>query len=297
MADCFVTKIDISLKEKLKADLIEQGFELFQPPHTFFSAKRTGIAIALYQSGKLTVQGKNKSEFITYYLEPEILQDFSYNYPEVGIDFTSRIGIDEAGKGDFFGPLCVAGLYADEPTVKTLLTLGVKDSKSMSDKTIRKIAKEIEKSCTYATVNLFPKKYNELYTGFKNINAMLAWGHATAIENLVNKSGCQFVTIDQFANESYVENAVKRKGLTNLNLRQQHKGERDIVIAGASIVARNAFLDGMDKLSEHYRFEFPKGAANRVIGIGRDFVRQFGPNELENVCKSHFKTKQAVLNI
>ena len=294
MADCFVTQIDTALESKLRRDLIEQGFELFQPPHTLFSAKRTGIVVCLYKSGKLTVQGKNKNEFITYYLEPEILKDFTYNYPEVGTDFTPRIGIDEAGKGDFFGPLTIAGLYASEECIKTLLTLGVKDSKSISDKSIRKIAKEIQKNCSYSIVNVFPDKYNELYEGFRNINAMLAWGHATAIENLVTKTGCKNVRIDQFAAESYVENAVKRKHL-EINLHQEHKGEADIVVAGASILARDAFLAGMQKLSEQFHFELPKGAGPKVIENGKAFVAKFGANALSKVCKNHFKTRDAIL--
>ncbi|MDN3504134.1 MAG: ribonuclease HIII [Rhabdochlamydiaceae bacterium] len=297
MADCFVTKIELNLKDKLQKDLIDQGFELFTPPHSFFSAKRNGIVICLYKSGKLTVQGKNKNEFISYYLEPEILKDFTYSYPEIGIDFTPRIGIDEAGKGDFFGPLSVGGLYSSQECIKLLMTLGVKDSKSMSDKSIRQIAKEIKKHCKYSVVNIYPNKYNELYKGFLNINSLLAWGHATAIDTLIKQTNCNFVTIDQFAKESYVANAVKKKGITDIKLQQQHKGESDIVIAGASIIARDAFLEGLSKLSSQYQFDFPKGAANKVIGIGKSFVDRFGPEELSNVCKEHFKTRNAVLGL
>ncbi|MCF7806214.1 MAG: ribonuclease HIII [Simkaniaceae bacterium] len=295
MADCFVTQMDLSLKDKLKSDLLSQGFEFFEPPYTIFSAKRNGIVVCLYKSGKLTVQGKNKNEFISYYLEPEILKDFSYNYPEVHIDFTPRIGIDEAGKGDFFGPLSIAGLYASEKCIKTLMTLGVKDSKSMSDNAICKVAKEIQKQCDYSCVTIFPEKYNELYATFKNLNALLAWGHATAIDNLVKKTGCTYVKIDQFAGEHYVEKAVEKKHL-EISLHQQHRGESDIVVAGASILARYAFLEGLKKLSEEYRFELPKGASAKVIELGRAFVRKFGNEALARVSKTHFKTTQSVLS-
>lgn len=289
-----MTQIDLTLKEKLKADLLDQGFELFTPPHSYFSAKRSGIVLCLYKSGKLTVQGKNKNEFITYYLEPEILKDFSYNYPNLHVDFTERIGVDEAGKGDFFGPLCIGALYATKKCIQTLMTLGVKDSKSMSDSVIGKIAKEIKKNCTYHCVNIYPEKYNQLYKGFLNINALLAWGHATAIDALVQSTHCQFVTIDQFAGEHYVEKAVRQKGL-HIELQQQHKGESDIVIAGASILARDAFLQGLNQLSERYHFDFPKGASQKVIEAGKIFVEKFGEKNLIQVCKEHFKTKDVIL--
>lgn len=295
MADCFVTQIDLTLVEKLKADLLHQGFELFVPPHTIFCAKRTGIVVSLYASGKMTVQGKNKTEFISYYLEPEILKDFSYNYPETNVDMTARIGVDEAGKGDFFGPLSVASLQADKQGIKYLLSLGVKDSKSIADNSIIKMAREIEKNCPFAYVTISPTKYNELYNNFRNINALLAWAHATAIEGLVLKTGCHNVKIDQFADKSYVERAVAQKKLT-IELDQRHKGEQDVVVAGASILARYGFLMGLERLKATYKLEFPKGASNKVIDFGKRFVEKFGEEELKNVCKMHFKTIHAVLN-
>jgi ribonuclease HIII len=121
---CFVAEIDLKLADKLREDLIERGFELSQPAHTLFAAQKKGVSCTLYTSGKLTVQGKEMEEFITFYLEPEILKNVTYSYPEVGVDFTPRIGIDEAGKGDFFGPLCIAGVQADEAKIKELLALG-----------------------------------------------------------------------------------------------------------------------------------------------------------------------------
>jgi ribonuclease HIII len=295
MADCFVTQIDPSLSEKLRNDLTAQGFEIIKPPHTIFCAKRAGIVISLYESGKLTVQGKNKSEFISYYLEPEILKDFSYNYPESKVDFSPRAGVDEAGKGDFFGPLSVASLYADEAGIKQLMSLGVKDSKSISDKSIIKMAREIEKNFAFAYVTISPVKYNELYAKFRNVNSLLAWAHATAIEGIVLKTGCKNVRIDQFAAKSYVENSVAKKKL-DIDLHQKHHGEDDIVVAGASILARYGFLMGLERLKERYKLEFPKGASNKVIEFGRSFVERFGKDELTNVCKLHFKTTEAVIS-
>ena len=109
---CFVATIDVALEEKLRSDLTEQGFVLTHPLHTLFAAQKKGVSCTLYESGKLTVQGKDKDDFIAFYLEPEILQSFAYIHPTANIDLTARIGIDQAGKGDFFGPLCIAGVQA-----------------------------------------------------------------------------------------------------------------------------------------------------------------------------------------
>ncbi len=291
---CFVAEIDLSLKEKLRQDLIDQGFTLTQPPYTLFSAQKKGVSCTLYTSGKLTVQGKGKEEFITFYLEPEILQNLSFSYPEIKLDFTPRIGIDEAGKGDFFGPLCVAGVFAGGEKIKELQGLGVRDSKTMSDKSVLKVARDIRQSCPHSIVRIPPLKYNELYLNFKNLNRLLAWGHATAIGELVSKTECRKVIIDQFASEDVVISALKRKEL-EVDLTQRHKGEEDIVVAAASILARAAFLEGLEQLGHQVGMELPKGASQKVIEAGKALVKKAGAEILSTVAKLHFKTRDEVL--
>ncbi len=294
---CFVATIDLKLAEKLRSDLIEQGFKLATPPYTLFAAQKNGISCTLYSSGKLTVQGKGMEDFIHFYLEPEILGTLAFSYPEVQeakVDLKPHIGIDEAGKGDFFGPLCIAGVYADEAKIKDLLKIGVKDSKTMSDKTILELKFKIQKICPYSVVRLFPKKYNELYGKFRNLNRLLAWGHATAIAELVEKTGCIDVTIDQFASEDVVENALKQKKLST-HLTQRHKGESDPVVAAASILARAAFVEGIAKLGDEVGLVLPKGASKQVTAAGKALVSKHGPGILETVAKLHFKTREEVL--
>lgn len=291
----FVTKIDLALEDKLKNDLLSQGFALSKPPYTVFAAKKKGVSCTLYTSGKLMVQGKEMKEFIAYYLEPEILKNVSFSYPETMVDSSPRIGIDEAGKGDFFGPLCIAGVFASEEGVKKLLDLGVRDSKQMSDKVITTLASEIRPLFPHSIVRLPPKTYNNLYGKFRNLNSLLAWGHATAIEELVEKTRCEKVVIDQFASEHVVENALKRKGL-QLDLTQRHKGESDPVVAAASILARAAFVEGIDRLSKQYEMTLPKGASSHVIEAGKLLVAKEGAEVLELVGKLHFKTKDVILS-
>jgi len=290
----FVTKIDLSKSEKLIHDLKNQGFELSKPQYTVFSAKKKGVSCTLYESGKLMVQGKEKDEFIEFYLEPQILGSFGHTYKELMVDKTARIGIDEAGKGDFFGPLCVGGVYADEKAVAALVEMGVKDSKAMSDKVILGLAKKIRAEFRHHVVRIGPSKYNELYEKFGNLNHLLAWGHATAIENLVKENQCQNVIIDQFASEHVVLNALRRKRL-EVDLTQRHRGEEDVVVAAASIIARAAFLDGLDRLEKEFGMEIPKGASQKVIQAGKMFVRKHGKDQLVQVGKLHFKTLDSII--
>lgn len=291
---CFVTTVDIGIADKLKKDLINQGFEISTPPYTLFSGKKKGISCTLYQSGKLMVQGKGMAEFIEFYLEPEILGSFKFNYQDIDIDTVSRIGIDESGKGDFFGPLCVAGVQAEGSAIIQLKKLGVKDSKSLSDATILKICKKLKAEYVHHIVKINPAKYNELYAQFKNLNHLLAWGHATTIEQLVARTECKNVIIDQFADESVVLRALERKKM-QVNLTQRHRGEEDLVVAAASILARGAFLEGLQTLSEKFKIELPKGASSKTIEAGKKLVNEYGSEILEQTSKLHFKTLDSIL--
>ncbi|MEM8727917.1 MAG: ribonuclease HIII [Chlamydiota bacterium] len=285
----FITTIDTSLASELKKNLEDQGFDLSRPTHTIFQAKRKGVSCTLYESGKLVVQGKEKDDFIDYYLEPEILGTFSYTYPEIAIDRTPHIGVDEAGKGDVFGPLCIAALYANKKMISELITTGIRDSKRLTDSTIIKFSTQIKRECPHSIVQIFPKRYNELYNRFKNLNRLLAWAHATAIEELVKKTDCRAVVIDRFADEHVVEDALKGKALA-VELSQRHRGEEDVVVAGASILARAAFVRGIETLGSQFNLTLPKGASSGVIEAGRRFVRSHGELPLKEVAKLHFKT-------
>ena len=286
---CFTATIDLKLAEKLKEDLVDQGFELSNPPYTVFSAKKKGVSCTLYESGKLTVQGKEMGPFIEFYLEPEILQQFKFTHPIAGVDVRPRIGMDEAGKGDFFGPLCVAGLYADKEGIQKLLEWGVRDSKRMNDASILKLAQKIRSSFSYTVIRLFPLKYNELYGKFKNLNRLLGWAHVAALGDLSAKTGCKEAILDQFADQSVVNRMLQQKKL-DVHLEQKVRGEEDLVVAGASILARAAFVEGMQKMAEEYGMEFPKGASAAVKLAAKEAVQKFGADVLAKVAKMHFKT-------
>lgn len=290
---CFSTKITEDKFLKLKDLLLDQGFSLSIPQYTVFQGKKTGITVTLYESGKLTVQGKAKEEFIEFYLEPQILESIEYTSPEASVDFTPRIGVDEAGKGDFFGALCISAVYADEGSIRLLLEEGIKDSKTLSDQRAHVLAKKIKQCTVYETMILKPEKYNELYQKFGNLNRLLAWCHATVIDALSKKTGCMFATIDQFGDERLVASALARKNEA-VELQQQHKGEADIVIAAASILARAAFLDSLERLSAPFGFQLPKGASTIVKQVAKKIASK-DLSLLQTVCKTHFKTYNEVI--
>ena len=172
--------------------------------------------------------------------------------------------------------------------------IGVKDSKKLKDDSIIKLAAKIRKECQHHIVKINPPKYNELISQFKNLNRLLAWGHATAIEQLADKTGCRRVIIDQFADEHVVLTALKRKNL-DLELSQRHRAEEDIVVAAASILARCAFIEGIEALEKTFNQKLPKGASSMTIAAGRQFVREHGRVQLNQVAKLHFKTLDAIL--
>ncbi len=294
-ASCFVTNIDLGLTEKLKFDLEEFGFSLSKPQYTLFSAKKKGISVSLYQSGKLMVQGKEMGEFIEFYLEPEILKNFTYTNPEEYVDRAPHIGTDEAGKGDFFGSLCIAGVYADEEGILRLLKMGIKDNKKLSDKKTLEFAKEIKSEFAHHILRINPPKYNELYSKFRNLNHLLAWAHATIVDQMTTKSGCSKVIIDQFASKTLITSAIEKKK-QNLCLNIHPRAEEDVVVAAAAILARSAFLDSLDLLGEDIGFILPKGASAKTKEVGREIVQKHGALGLEKVCKKHFQTYEEVLN-
>ncbi len=291
MPSPFIVQFDLDLESKLHAMLEELSFEFTKPMHTLFQAKKQGVSVTLYASGKLMVQGKEMEAFIKYHLEPTILETFTYGYDQS--DQEPHIGVDESGKGDFFGPLCVAAVYAEKTS--DLQKLGVKDSKKLNDITILKLAEKIEKNYLYSLIKIGPEKYNDLYEKFSNLNLLLGWGHATAICELLDKTACKRVIIDKFAAEHVVENALKRKK-QSCELIQRTKGEEDLVVAAASILARAAFVKGIKRLGESVGIELPKGASPSVILVGKKLVAMHGDAILKKVGKLHFKTAQEILS-
>lgn len=287
--------------ETLRRVLEERGFEFEKKQYTLFAAKKGKLNVTVYEKGpKVLIQGKETEDFIRFTLEPEVIGEAKLGYEEV-LDpdkFSPHFGIDESGKGDYFGPLVIAGAYTDGVIARRLIDAGIMDSKRVtSPARIRKLAAIIRETpgCTTAVVAIGPERYNEMFASFKNLNRLLAWGHARAIESLAEKRpNCPRALSDQFARAEVLERALKQKGLT-IHLEQRTKGESDTAVAAASILARERFIDWMDKTSAAGGVQLPLGASDAVVQAAREIIAKHGPDALGKVAKLHFKTTHRVL--
>ena len=303
----YVCTIDAEQAEELRAILEGSGWEFSQIPYARFKASKDHTTIAAYNSGKLVVQGRGTEEFVLYTLEPQILHSFTYGYEDIFDDekkssgeimeITPHGGIDESGKGDFFGPLVIAGVCVDEKSGEELRKLGVCDSKLIhSSAKITKLAEAIRSIAAgcYSSVVLMPETYNRLYERIGNLNRLLAWGHARIIENLLEQNPeCPRMLSDKFGSEHLIRNALMEKG-RRIILDQETKAERDIAVAAASILARDGFLRGMKKLDDLCGCELPRGAGPQVKIIGTQLVQKHGREILRNCAKLHFKTANEI---
>ena len=206
-----------------------------------------------------------------------------------------RIGTDESGKGDYFGPLVVAGVFLPEEKEGVLAELGVKDSKKFSDNRVRELADLVKKGYTHSIVAIGPEKYNELYSKLRNLNRILAWAHARAIENILEDVNCKLAVTDQFGDRAYVLNALMKRGKT-IDLIQRPKAEEDLAVAAASILARAEFLKRLYFLSQDTGIELPKGASPLVEEAGMKLVKAQGAQALDRVAKKHFKITARILS-
>jgi ribonuclease HIII len=223
--------------------LREGNYRLRRVEHTVAAAEGEDCQIAVYRSGKCLVQGKGAADWITFVLEPQVLGEARLGYEDVLNPEANapHMGVDESGKGDFFGPLVIAAAYVDAAIARDLKALNVRDSKSITtDKAAQDLAKKIRARLgdRFAVVAIGPAAYNRLYATMGSVNRILAWGHARAIENLLEKvPDCPRALSDQFGPEQQIQRALQQKG-RQIKLEQRHKAESDVAVAAASILAR-----------------------------------------------------------
>jgi ribonuclease HIII len=270
--------------------------------------------VMLYESGKLVVAGHAPAfDQAIAVVEPvgkkvppkrELVHKSAPGEPAVPPENEPHIGTDEAGKGDFFGPMVTAGVYVDGRTAQILRTLGVRDSKTVSDRELRGLAtkiRQVVEEGQRAVLVLAPKRYNELYKQMrsegKNLNTMLAWTHTRVIEDLI-KCGLKphFILSDQFGDKRYIESRLLAETrLSGIPLIQMHRAEADVGVAAASILAREALLRWLDQASRTLSVALPKGASPNVIAMARELVRRNGADSLKDYAKVSFKTMEKVL--
>ena len=284
----------------LERHLRENDYKFREVPYARFAAEKEKTNVVFYESGKLVVQGNGTQDFVEFVLEPQILQEVKLGYetvlhPEL---LDPRIGVDESGKGDFFGPLCIAAVYLNESMIPAWKNAGIRDSKNIgSDRRIAELSQLIRNTpgCVFSVVPIGNAKYNELYAKMRSVNTLLGWGHARCIENLMGvrdrmRPPPVRAISDQFAHDkAVIAKAMMALG-RGIELVQRHKAEEDLAVAAASILARNEFVTRLRDLGRKYELEFPKGAGTNVDAVAKDFVTQRGAAALNEVGKTHFRT-------
>jgi ribonuclease HIII len=212
------------------------------------------------------------------------------------LDGTPRLGIDEAGKGDYFGPLVVAGVrIIHAETARKLQEIGVRDSKEIRASGISRISGRILEAVGLGNVNVIslpPPEYESRRAAAGNVNRLLGELDATIMGKLVDE--VEVVIVDEFARSarSYLEPFVP----DGVRLEVRPRAEDDAAVAAASILARARQLEEMGRLSERVGFGLPLGATH-VVEAGRRVVGEFGEDGLAEVAKIHFATTHGVLKM
>ena len=319
---------DTTLRQQIKQKFEANGpseikTEQYCDYSLVFESGKEKLIVKQYGSGKLQLQGHagpmyrraldviiplynlhypNATLKIADYLASEMEPIEPTRTVKAAADLVAlpHIGTDESGKGDYFGPLVIAGVWVDETLQNSLAELGVRDSKKLSDRQCQELAAKIRGlyQGKFHVVEISPDKYNQLHEQLvrerKNLNHLLAWGHARAIESLLARQACNQAIADQFGDEKYIASKLMEKGKT-LNLLQTPKAERFIAVAAASVLARDHFLSRLNQMSNEAGLTLPKGASPAVIEAAKQIVQKHGPEALRKFAKLHFKTTASVL--
>lgn len=255
--------------------------------HVFFGKK--GNKIVLQGNKDLKLYKKVNELIFGETLIADSKPELEPSYPYVGTD--------ESGKGDYFGPLVIAGVYLTPEAGKILKALGIRDSKELDDYQIKQFANEIRKvnEIIFDVVLISPEKYNQLYEKMGNLNRLMGWAHARAIENLLGKCDAGEVISDKFGNEKLILNALQQRG-RSINLKQVTKAEKFMAVAAASILARDAVVKWFNSQSRKYKLDIPKGSSTEVEKMAKQLFEKYGEEMMRKMVKIHFKTSQKVFN-
>jgi len=299
----YTAKLDDAQMAKLRAVCVERGWTPFDVAYTRFAFKadHLKVNVTAYESGKVVVAGKGTEDFVTMTLEPEVIGAARLGYDEVLHPdwFEPHAGLDESGKGDFFGPVVAATVIADKAAIEAWRAAGVQDSKKIAESQIIKLDKLIRdtRGVAVETCLCGMPKYNELMARpGANLNRLLAWQHATALEKALARKPVARGLLDQFTKQPLVQRELARKGVKNFELAMRTKAEEDPVVAAASVVARAEFVRQMHTLSKKFGAKLQKGAGPLVKEQAHEIINKFGARALGDFAKLHFRTAYEVVS-
>ncbi|MGL4821310.1 MAG: ribonuclease HIII [Bacilli bacterium] len=212
------------------------------------------------------------------------------------------IGSDEVGTGDFFGGINVASAFVTPEDAVWLQSLGVTDSKAMTDDVIRRIAPQIRARIPHREVVIDMESYNRGISKGWNQGKIKGYAHHRAQRELLaslRPEGVRYVVIDQFAAPNVYNRYIAGQPPLGLVEGEEFvsmtKAESQVVaVACASVIARDRFLTIFDRMGEAFGCTFPKGAGRHVDTFGRAWVKKHGLDALGQVAKLHFANTERV---
>ncbi len=284
--------------EKLDDWLDKNLWASYNVDYSQFAYKSRDVNIVVYKSGKTVIQGKGTEDFIHFVLEPKITGVAQFGYDDVLHPewFTAHAGVDESGKGDLFDPLVSCCVIADGDAVRKWQSEDLKESKKVSsDVAVLDMAKKIKATKGVVIKVSYAKmeKYNDMYISFgQNLNKLLAWFHARAIESALEERRVPWGMLDQFTKQPLVQRQLQVK---DFELKMETKAERDPVVAAASIMARATYIHSMRALSTEFGEPLLKGSSDAVKEQAVKVVKKFGAEGLRKFAKMHFKTAREAL--
>ncbi len=297
----YTIKLDDAQMEKLRAICAARSWEPVEVAYARFAFRGPDVNVTAYDKRRIVViAGKGTEDFVLHTLETEVTAA-----PRLGYDavlhperFEPHAGLDESGKGDFFGPVVAATVIADKPAIDAWLTAGVKDSKRLADSQILKLDDLIRKTAGAVAKTCYcgMPKYNELMgRPGANLNRLLAWQHATALEQALNEKWVPWGLLDQFSKQPLTQRELAKKAVKSFDLRMRVRAEEDPVVAAASVVARAEYVRVMRKLSQRFGGPLQKGAGSRVREQAAEIIAKFGAPALGDFAKLHFRTAYEVV--
>lgn len=288
----YTLKLSSEQMDKLGNALEGRGWPTRTVQYARFAFDGELVKVVAYESGKIVVQGRNTEDFVANILEPEVTGEFLLGYEEVNNPewFEPHAGLDESGKGDLFGPVVTACVVGDGEMVRSWMEAGIRDSKTITDGAIMKMAKQIKATrgvvVKVAYTNML--KYNELYLKFdSNLNKFLAWLHGRSLNDALKEKMPAWGLLDQFTKQPLVQKYVE--GI-DFDLQMRTKAEEDPVVAAASIIARATWLQQMKRLEEISGEKLPKGSGSQAKEKARQIYERLGEGRMGEFCKLHFKT-------
>ena len=290
-------------------EYFEDKKRLKTPPYAVFQADEADTVVTLYQSGKAVFQGisadidANLWSQMEKNLNPNKNVDMKVTSNEKKketkknskVYYANTIGSDEVGTGDYFGPIVVTASYVTKEDIPFLESLGIKDSKKMTDEQILKITPQIIKKIPYYTMTLSNKEYNQRHSEY-NMNAMKAILHNKALLEMTKQyKNYDYIVVDQFAEKYIYYNYLRKVPNVQRNITFITKAEDQCLsVACSAIISRYIFIKEFDKLSKKYNQTLPKGAGPIVDETGAKLVKEYGIDVLNEIAKTNFKNTEKI---